>query len=200
MIDSHEQYPYRFATQQVSTVKRALPCGDYGLVLDGVLVASVERKSLVDLVASLTGGKLRYQVAELAALPRAALVVEDRYSQLFKLDHVRAAVIVDGLAELHIRWPAVPIVFCETRGLAKEWTYRYLAAAQAWAITEHPALQHISPGNPVEFTDLGGAPAVPEPGTAEVRAWARGIGLAVPDRARLRPEIRQAWRDAHRIT
>ena len=78
VIDSHEQYPYRFATQQVSTVKRALPCGDYGLVLDGVLVASVERKSLVDLVASLTGGKLRYQVAELAALPRAALVVEDR--------------------------------------------------------------------------------------------------------------------------
>jgi hypothetical protein len=61
------------------------------------------------------------------------------------------AVIVDGLAELHIRWPAVSIVFCETRGLAEEWTYRYLAAAQAWAITEHPALQHISPGNPVEF-------------------------------------------------
>ncbi len=200
VIDSHEQYPYRFATQQVSTVKRALPCGDYGLVLDGVLVASVERNSLVDLVASLTGGKLRYQVAELAALPRAALVVEDRYSQLFKLAHVRAAVIVDGLAELHIRWPAVPIVFCETRGLAEEWTYRYLAAAQAWAITEHPALQYISPGNRVEFADLGGAPAVPEPGTAEVRAWARGIGLAVPDRGRLRPEIRQAWRDAHRIT
>src|ERR1700731_3637013 len=124
----------------------------------------------------------------------------EQASQLFKLDHVRAAVIVDGLAELHIRWPAVPIVFCETRGLAKEWTYRYLAAAQAWAITEHPALQHISPGNPVEFTDLGGAPAVPAPATAEVRAWARGIGLAVPDRARLRPEIRQAWRDAHRIT
>ena len=99
VIDSHEQYPYRFATQQVSTVKRALPCGDYGLVLDGVLVASVERKSLVDLVASLTGGKLRYQVAELATLPRAALVVEDRYSQLFKLDHVRPAHSLAGRAD-----------------------------------------------------------------------------------------------------
>jgi len=44
----------------------------------------VERKSLVDLVASLTSGKLRYLVADLAALPRAAVVVEDRYSQLFK--------------------------------------------------------------------------------------------------------------------
>jgi ERCC4-type nuclease len=52
VIDSYEQYPYRFATHHVSTVKRALSCGDYGLVLDGVLVGSVERKSLVDLVAS----------------------------------------------------------------------------------------------------------------------------------------------------
>jgi hypothetical protein len=75
----------------------------------------------------------------------------EQASQLFKLDHVRAAVIVDGLAELHVRWPAVPIVFCETRGLAEERTYRYLAAAQAGAITEHPALQHVSPGNPVEW-------------------------------------------------
>jgi hypothetical protein len=33
------------------------------------LVASVERKSLPDLVASLISGKLRYAVAELAALP-----------------------------------------------------------------------------------------------------------------------------------
>jgi len=99
---------------------------------DGVLVASVERKSLVDLVASLTGGKLRYQVAELATLPRAALVVEDRYSQLFKLDHVRPAVIADGLAELHIRWPAVPIVFCETRGLAEEWTLNEVVKPLLW--------------------------------------------------------------------
>src|SRR4029077_6534883 len=51
VIDSHEQYPYRFATQQGSTVKRALPCGDYGLVLDGALVASGGRKSMVDRVA-----------------------------------------------------------------------------------------------------------------------------------------------------
>ena len=53
-------------------------------------LASVERKSLADLVTSLTSGKLRYQVAALAALPRAAVVVEDRYSQLFKLDRVVA--------------------------------------------------------------------------------------------------------------
>ncbi|EUA78723.1 putative eRCC4 domain protein [Mycobacteroides abscessus subsp. bolletii 103] len=30
VVDSHEQYAYRFATQQVTTVKRALPCGTTG--------------------------------------------------------------------------------------------------------------------------------------------------------------------------
>jgi ERCC4 domain len=89
VIDSHERYAYRFSSQQVSTIRQALPCGDYGLIVDGQLIASVERKSLADLVASLTGGKLRYQVADLSALPRAAVVVEDRYSQVFTLDRVR---------------------------------------------------------------------------------------------------------------
>ena len=196
VVDAHEQYAYRFATQQVSTVRRALPCGDYGLVLNGQLVASVERKSLADLVASLTGGKLRYQVGDLAALPRAAVVVEDRYSQLFKLDHVRPATVADGLAELQVRWSNVPVVFCETRQLAEEWTYRFLAAAHAWAITEHAALQRISPTN-IDIAELDQAPAAPQPNTAEVRAWARTAGLRVPDRGRLRPEIWQAWHDTH---
>jgi hypothetical protein len=196
LVDAHEQYAYRFGAQQASTVRRALPCGDYGLVVDGLLVASVERKSLVDLVASLTSGKLRYQLADLAALPRAALVVEDRYSQLFKLDRVRPAVVADGLAELQVRWPNVPVVFCETRQLAEEWTYRFLAAAQVWAITERDALQRISLTR-IDVTELDQAAAAPQPSTAEVRAWARAAGLAVPDRGRLRPDIWQAWHNAN---
>ncbi len=67
------------------TTRRALPCGDYGLSTDGRLVAAVERKSLVDLVASPVGGKLRFAAKDLAALPRAAVVVEDRYPQVFRL-------------------------------------------------------------------------------------------------------------------
>lgn len=196
VVDAHEQYPYRFGTQQVSTVQRALPCGDYGLVVDGGLAASVERKSLADLVTSLTSGKLRYQVADLAALPRAAVVVEDRYSQLFKLDRVRPAIVADGLAELQIRWANVAIVFCETRPLAEEWTYRFLAAAHAWATTEHAALQRISAAS-IPITELDQATTAPAPTTAEVRSWARATGLAVPDRGRLRPDIWQAWHDAN---
>jgi len=180
-----------------SSVKRALPCGDYGIVIDGRLIASVERKSLDDMVTSLTGGKLRYQVGELAALPRAAVVIEDCYSQLFKLDRVRPAVVADGLAELQIRWPNVPVVFCETRQLAEEWTYRFLAAAHTWAITESAVLQRISP-TAVDVTQLDEAPPTPTPPTAQVRAWARSAGLPVPDRGKLRPEIWAAWRNAAR--
>jgi ERCC4-type nuclease len=127
----------------VRTVSRALPCGDYGIVIDEELVASVERKSLPDLVSSLIAGKLRYALGELAALPRAAVVVEDRYSQIYKLDRVRPALIADGLAECQIRWPNVPIQFCENRSLAEEWTYRYLAAAHSWATAEAAAIQRM---------------------------------------------------------
>jgi hypothetical protein len=38
-------------------------------------------------------------------------------------------VVADGLAELQVRYPSVPIVFCETRQLAQEWAYRFLGAA-----------------------------------------------------------------------
>ena len=179
---------------QVITVKRALPCGDYGVTVDGRLVAAVERKSLADLVSSLINGKLRYALGDLAALPRAAVVVEDRYSQVFKLDWVRPAVVADGLAELQIHWPSVPIVFSEARQLAEEWTYRYLAAAHAWARTEL-ALTERSGGDSVK-PSTATAPGAPEPTTSEVRAWARTKGITVPDRGRLRPDIWQAWRDA----
>ena len=85
-------------------------------------------------------------------------------------------------------------MFCETRQLAEEWTYRFLAAAHAWAESEDAAVQRISPGTGT--IDLGDAPAAPQPSTAEVRAWARASGLTVTDRGKLRPEIWDAWRAA----
>ncbi|MCD2196434.1 ERCC4 domain-containing protein [Actinomycetospora endophytica] len=124
VVDSHERYAYRFAGQQVSTTKRALSCGDYAIVVGDTLVASVERKSPADLVGNLLDSTLRHAVAELATLSRAAVVVEDRYSQVFALQRVRPALLAEGLAELQVRYPTVPIVFAETRSLAEEWTYR----------------------------------------------------------------------------
>ena len=132
-VDSRERYAYTFSDRQVHVVRAALVAGDYGIVRHGSLLATVERKSLADLVSTLTSGRMKYQLGELSVVPRAAVVVEDRYSSVFKLDRVRPAVVADGLAECQVAWPTVPIVFCETRKLAQEWTYRFLAAARVAA-------------------------------------------------------------------
>jgi hypothetical protein len=165
------------------------PAGDYGIVLVGALVAAVERKSMPDLIASLTSGRLRYALGELAALPRAAVVVEDRYSQIYKQDRVRPALVADGIAECQIRWPNIPIVFCETRSLAEEWTYRYLAAAHTRASTEPAAIQRIGEQptlRPVPERHSGPSPV-------EIRDWARQNGMDVSDRGRIPASIRHAW-------
>jgi hypothetical protein len=197
VVDAHERYAYRFAGKPVRTVSRALPCGDYGLVLDGHLVASVERKSLADLQSSLLNGTLRYAAGELAALPRAAVVVEDRYSGVFKPGFARPSVVADALAELQVRWPNVVVVFCETRPLAEEWTYRYLAAAKVWAEMEAGAVARIGSWAPQESEAAVAAGPSVAPSVSEVRAWARRTGLVVPDRGRLRPEVYAAWAAAH---
>jgi hypothetical protein len=66
----------------------------------------------------------------------AAVVVEDRYPNLFKLKHTQPGFVAEMLATLTVRYPTVPISFCETRPLAEEWTYRFLGAALAYAQAE----------------------------------------------------------------
>jgi hypothetical protein len=193
VVDVHERYPWKFTHQQADTVRRALPAGDYAVELDGAVAAAVERKTMVDLVATLTTGKLRYLLADLASLPRAALVVEDRYSSIFRLDHVRPAVVADGVAEVQVRFPAVPIVFCENRHLAQEWTYRFLGAVVAELAAEAPASELVD-----RLPRAGPVPAA-EPTTADVRAWASAAGLPIKSRGRLAPEVWAAYRAAHQL-
>ncbi len=190
LVDSHEQYPWTFAKQQAVTQRRALPTGDYAVSIAGRIVAAIERKSLADLVATLTGGKLRYLLADLASVPRAALVVEDRWSSVFKLDRVRPSVVADGLAEAQVRFPTVPIVFCETRPLAQEWAYRFLGAA----VAHHG--EHVAAAD-IELRLPGAGPlAAAEPSIAQVRAWALAEGLDVAAKGRLRPAVWTAYRAA----
>ena len=188
LVDSHERYAWTFGQQQATTVRRALPVGDYAVTVDGLIVAAVERKSLEDLVSTLTTGKLRYLLADLSAVSRAALVVEDRWSSVFKLDRVRPSVVADGLAEAQVRFPMVPIIFCETRPLAQEWTYRFLGAAVAHGRDEHRAAE-IERALPKP-----GPVPTPEPTVGEVRTWAIRQGFTVASMGRLRPEIWAAYR------
>ncbi len=190
LVDSHERYPWRFTQPLVETARRALVAGDYAVELDGDIVASVERKSLADLVSTLTSGKLRYLLADLAALPRAAVVIDDRYSSVFRLDHVRPAVVADGLAEAQVRFPSVHIVFCETRSLAADWTSRFLrAAVEELAADKHEPLRTAGVVRVERGLDR-------KPTPADVRAWALAQGLHVNDRGRLRSEIWAAYHAA----
>lgn len=191
LVDIREQYPYRFADQRVTVTRRPLPAGDYAVTVDDRLVATVERKSLADLISSISGARLKYAMADLAARPRAAIVVEDRYAAVFKQDRVRPAVIADALAELQVGWPAVPIVFADTRPLAEEWTYRFLAAAAHHAADNIHALARLA-----DIPEPSPPPA-PEPTASEIRAWARGAGLTVSRGGRIPAEIKAAYRRAN---
>jgi len=142
IVDSREHYPYRFSKQQATTVREALPAGDYAVRSeDGSPVAVVERKSLGDLAGALNNGTLVFELARLAEMPRAAVVVEDRYGNLLKHAYAPAGFLPDLLARVQVRYPEIPIVFLETRPLAEEWTYRYLGAALA----EHDAELNTRP-------------------------------------------------------
>lgn len=190
LVDSHERYPWTFTHQQAATHRQALVAGDYAVAVDGRVVAAVERKSLADLVATLTTGKLRYLLAALATVPRAAIVVEDRWSAVFKLERIRPSVVADGLAEAQVRFPTIPIVFCETRPLAQEWAYRFLGAAAAHH-GEHAGAAELERRLPA-----AGPIAAADPSVAEIRAWASAHGFEVAAKGRLRPDVRDAYRTA----
>jgi hypothetical protein len=133
VVDTRERYAWKFAEQQATTTRRALTVGDYAVELDGDVVGVIERKTLADLAARLVDGSLLLLLGELAAMPRAAIVVEDRWADVFRLSHVSPSMVAEMLAGAQVRYPNVPIVFCETRPLAQEWAYRFLGAALALA-------------------------------------------------------------------
>jgi hypothetical protein len=191
LVDSHEHYPWTFAAQQATTRRLALPAGDYAVELDGNVVASVERKSLADLVSTMTTGKLRYLLAALSDLPRAAVVVEDRYSAVFRLTHIRPAIVAEGLAEAQARFPSVPILFLETRPLAQEWAYRFLGAAVAHHLDD-TAADKLAASLPKAGPLAISPPSPPSP--SEIRAWAAANGLVVSPKGRIPASVAAAFR------
>jgi hypothetical protein len=84
VVDSGQKYPNRFSGQQATTVRERLPCGDYAVHVDGKIMAAVERKTMNDLVSSMISGRMKFLMADLSALPRAAVVVEEGYSKIFR--------------------------------------------------------------------------------------------------------------------
>lgn len=126
-------------------------------------------------------------------MPRSAVVVEAAYGTVLAHDHVRTAVIADGLAEAQVALPRVPIVFAETRKLAQEWTYRFLAAAVVASASDGfgaDAVAGLAPRLPLEPL------ARREPTASEIRKWATAHGHDLSAKGRIPAQIRAAWEAA----
>ncbi|MEX2501077.1 MAG: ERCC4 domain-containing protein [Trueperaceae bacterium] len=134
-IDTRERYPWRFASYPVTTARRRLPAGDYG-VFEGPedndgLLAVVERKRAHELATGALSGAFQMGLSELAALPRAAVVIEGRLSEIVKLGsdrNVQPGWLLNLIAALQATYPNVPLLFAETPKLAADLAYRWLAA------------------------------------------------------------------------
>lgn len=133
VVDSRERYPYRFAGRPVERVREPLVAGDYAVRRGDELVAVVERKTFEDFVKSAVDGSLGMRLADLAASSHAAVVVEERYTALLKVERVQPGWLLELVAQLQVRYPSVPIFFADSRKLGEEWTYRFLSAALAQA-------------------------------------------------------------------
>jgi len=162
-IDVAERYAWRFARHSPEIERRGLPVGDYAVLRDGAVVAAVERKAVADLATAAIAGQLSLVLGDLGQVPRAALVVEGRLSDAVKAARrgaVRAGWLLNVIAALQAAHPRVMWMFAETRSLAEDWAYRWLAAClaaeraaagagprEARAIGE-PALQYELPLGP----------------------------------------------------
>jgi ERCC4-type nuclease len=139
VVDTRERYPFRFAGRDVSTERATLPAGDYGVPAEEALLAVVERKTLENLMSSLSDGTLAFQMQRLSELPLAAIVVEGRYPSVVTAEHAPGGWLADVLARLQVRYPDVQIVFADSRRFAEEWTFRFLASALADGSDPQPA-------------------------------------------------------------
>lgn len=72
-------------------------CTRRGVAIDLV----VERKKLQEIAGNVVDGSLLLTLGELATARRAAIVVEDRWADVFRLDHVSPSMVAEMLAAVH---------------------------------------------------------------------------------------------------
>jgi len=128
IVDTREQAPLVFA-DHVTVVRDGLATGDY-TTPELASTHAVERKSLADLVGSLTAGRERFMrvVARLEALERAAIVVEstvlDLMAGMYRSRTLPWSVLASTLA---IADRGVPVIWAGNREHAArcvEWLLR----------------------------------------------------------------------------
>lgn len=101
-----------------------------------------------------------------------------------------AAVERRSLAEAQVRFPGAPIVFCQTRPLAQEWTSRFLGAALAHHAEDAPAADRA------DALPAAGPLAPAAQTAAEIRAWANANGHEISAKGRIPASVREAFNAA----
>ena len=132
ITDTREQAEYSFDSRLVTTVRRALPAGDYSVAgLENTV--AVERKSLDDFVSTVIHSRARFrkELQKLAGYRAASIVVEagvlDVLLGRYTSDAHPNAVL--GSALSIILDSRIPVVFCSTRQAACQFVQAYLLAA-----------------------------------------------------------------------
>lgn len=121
VVDTREQEPYAFDAARVTTVRKALPAGDYSLEGYEACVAA-ERKSLDDYVASVVSARARFgrELRVLAEYDLACIVVEatleDVLARRYRSGAHPSAVV--GATLSIIVDHGVPVFFCGDRQIA----------------------------------------------------------------------------------
>ena len=127
LTDTREQRPYSFRDYQTPIEAEALSCGDYSLKGFQDRIA-VERKSLNDLIACLTGSdrtRFEKELARAGSYERFAVVVEASLQDV-SFNRYRSAMephaVLQSVTAFYIRY-GIPFLFCGDRGGAEYMTY-----------------------------------------------------------------------------
>ncbi len=129
IADTREQEVYTFNPVRVTTVRRALPAGDYSLEGLEVRVA-VERKTVEDLVKTVIRERERFgrELERLATYEAACVVVEGNLGDLLDWQYRCGAhpnAILGAVLAIIIDH-AIPVYFCSDRQTACRFVEGYL--------------------------------------------------------------------------
>ncbi len=132
-IDHSERYAWSFSD---STVERAsLPVGDYALLHDDRIAAVIERKTLENMISSLSDLRLLNQtLGELETWPSPALVVEANFGDFLdpkKIRPLNPPYCTRAITEMTALHPKVPIIYAGSRKQANLWTMAFFKTVRA---------------------------------------------------------------------
>jgi len=134
VIDSNERYPWRFPGARIK--RRKLPVGDYALLDDERLVATVERKTFDNLLGDIGSIQtLHHHLGQLSSQAGPVLVIEAQYGDFLNEKRLAGrwppAHVSRVLAELAALHAGLPMVFAGNRKLANRWCESYFMACAA---------------------------------------------------------------------